>query len=145
GDEVADDVENKSTKDLAKEGDQDDQDLRDEFASEFERLIVQGKEAEFIINSTNSVSAVSSSVNTTGIKNIDDDLRMPNLKYTGIFDGAYDDEEFVAEGDMNNLESSMTVSPIATTRVHKDHLIDQIIKDLHSAPQTRRITKNSEE
>ncbi|GKB69273.1 hypothetical protein Tco_0930685 [Tanacetum coccineum] len=55
-DNVADDAEKKSTKDLAKEGDKDDQDLRDEFASEFERLIVQGKEAEININNTNSVS-----------------------------------------------------------------------------------------
>ncbi|GJY86260.1 hypothetical protein Tco_0500286 [Tanacetum coccineum] len=55
-DDVADDAEKKSTKDPTKEGDKDDQDLRDEFASKFERLIVQGKEAEININSTNSVS-----------------------------------------------------------------------------------------
>ncbi|GKF95456.1 hypothetical protein Tco_0288191, partial [Tanacetum coccineum] len=70
---------------------------------------------------------------------------MPNLEDTGIFGGAYDDEDFVAGGDMNNLESSMPVSHIATTRVHKDHPVKQIIRDLHSSPQTRRMTKNSEE
>ncbi|GJU93450.1 putative ribonuclease H-like domain-containing protein [Tanacetum coccineum] len=166
-DKVADDVEKKTTEDPAKEDDKDDQDLR-----EFERLIVQGKEAEININSTNSVSAVSSPVNTAGTKDADvnstnsiytasplvnfdglsyfnanppDDPKMPNLEDTGIFGGAYDDEDFVAGGDMNNLESSMPVSPIATTRVHKDHPVEQIIRDLHSAPQTRRMTKNSEE
>ncbi|GKA06393.1 putative ribonuclease H-like domain-containing protein [Tanacetum coccineum] len=70
---------------------------------------------------------------------------MPNLEDTGIFGGAYDDEDFVAGGDMNNLESSMPISPILTTRVHKDHPVEQIIGDLHSATQTRRVTKNSEE
>ncbi|GJX46748.1 putative ribonuclease H-like domain-containing protein [Tanacetum coccineum] len=57
-DKVADDVEKKTTKDPIKEDDKDDQDLR-----EFKRLIVQGKEAEININSTNSVSAISSPVN----------------------------------------------------------------------------------
>ncbi|GJV47203.1 putative ribonuclease H-like domain-containing protein [Tanacetum coccineum] len=166
-DKVSNDVEKKTIEDPAKEDDKDDQDLR-----EFERLIVQRKEAEININSTNSVSAVSSPVNTAGTKDADvnstnsiytasplvnfdglsyfnsnppDDLKMPNLEDTGIFGGTYDDEDFVAGGDMNNLEYSMPVSPIATTRVHKDHPVEQIIRDLHSAPQTRRMTKNSEE
>ncbi|GKD00319.1 hypothetical protein Tco_1170593, partial [Tanacetum coccineum] len=43
---------------------------------------------------------------------------MPNLEDTGIFGDVYDNEDFVAGGDMNNLESFMPVSPIATTRVH---------------------------
>ncbi|GJR68906.1 putative ribonuclease H-like domain-containing protein [Tanacetum coccineum] len=144
-DEVADDVGKESTKDPANEGGKDDQDLRDEFEREFERLFVQGKETEININSTNSIFVVSSPINTAGIKDADDEPMMPNLKDTSIFGGAYDDEDFVAGGDMNNLESSMPVSPIVTTRVHKDHLVKQIIRDLHSAPQIRRMTKNSEE
>ncbi|GJT50308.1 putative ribonuclease H-like domain-containing protein [Tanacetum coccineum] len=47
--------------------------------------------------------------------------------------------------DMNNLDAFMPISPIPTTRIHKDHLVEQIIRDLHSAPQTRRMTKNLEE
>ncbi|GKA35427.1 putative ribonuclease H-like domain-containing protein, partial [Tanacetum coccineum] len=35
--------------------------------------------------------------------------------------------------------------PIPTTRVHKDHPVEQIIGDLNSAPKTRRMTKNLEE
>nr|GEV04468.1 copia protein [Tanacetum cinerariifolium] len=49
-----------------------------------------------------------------------------------------DDEDDVgAEADFNNLETSITVSPIPTTRVHKDHSVTQIIGDLSSATQTR--------
>ncbi|GKD13982.1 ribonuclease H-like domain-containing protein [Tanacetum coccineum] len=118
------------------------QDLRDEFEREFERLFVQGKEAEININNTNSISAISSPINTTRTKDVNDEPIMPNI---GIFGDAYDDEDFVAGGDMNNLESSMSVSPIATTRVHKDHPVEQIIGDLHSAPQTRRNKKNDKE
>ncbi|GJT59099.1 putative ribonuclease H-like domain-containing protein, partial [Tanacetum coccineum] len=53
-----------------------------------------------------------------------------------------DDEEVGAEADMNNLATNVPVSPIPTTRVHKDHPLEQIIGDIHSAPQTRRMTKN---
>ncbi|GJV31487.1 putative ribonuclease H-like domain-containing protein [Tanacetum coccineum] len=49
------------------------------------------------------------------------------------------------EADMNNLDAFMLVSHIPTTRIHKDHPVEQIIGDLHSAPQTRRMTKNLEE
>ncbi|GJW53240.1 putative ribonuclease H-like domain-containing protein, partial [Tanacetum coccineum] len=93
-DEVADDAGKKSTKDPVNEGDKDDQDLRDEFKREFERLFVQGKEAEININSTNSISVVSSPINTARIKDVDDEPMMPNLEYTGIFGYAYNDEDF---------------------------------------------------
>ncbi|GKE19472.1 hypothetical protein Tco_1427049, partial [Tanacetum coccineum] len=53
-----------------------------------------------------------------------------------------DNEEVGAEANMNNLATNVPVSPILTTRVHKDHLLEQIIGDIHSAPQTRRMTKN---
>ncbi|GJW11645.1 putative ribonuclease H-like domain-containing protein [Tanacetum coccineum] len=46
-----------------------------------------------------------------------------------------------AEADLNNLETTMNVSPIPTTRLDKDHPKDQIIGDLNSAIQTRRMTK----
>ncbi|GJY01469.1 putative ribonuclease H-like domain-containing protein [Tanacetum coccineum] len=50
-----------------------------------------------------------------------------------------------AEADLNNLETTMNVSHIPTTRIHKDHPKDQIIGDINSATQTRRMTKISKE
>ncbi|GJY50535.1 putative ribonuclease H-like domain-containing protein, partial [Tanacetum coccineum] len=73
------------------------------------------------------------------LEDIDDLLNI------GIFSGAYDDEDVGAEADLNNLETTMNVSPIPTTRIHKDHPKDQIIRDINSATQTRRMTKISEE
>nr|GEW14607.1 hypothetical protein [Tanacetum cinerariifolium] len=53
-----------------------------------------------------------------------------------------DDEEDVgADADFSNLETNITVSPILTTRVHKDHPMTQIIGDLSSAPQTKSMTR----
>ncbi|GKA86400.1 putative ribonuclease H-like domain-containing protein [Tanacetum coccineum] len=103
-------------------------------------------------NNTNNVNAVSSTVNAVGIEvNVVDpktsiellnDLNMPELE-----DIVYsnDDEDVGAEADMNNLDAFMPISPILTTRIHKDHPVEQFIGDLHSASQTRRMTKNLEE
>ncbi|GJS55185.1 ribonuclease H-like domain-containing protein [Tanacetum coccineum] len=133
-----------------KEGDQNVQDFR----AELDNLLVQQKQG--YANSTNRVSTVSPSVSAAGesFTNADDlptDPLMPDLEdtadllNTGIFSGAYDDEDEGAEADLNNLETTMNVSPIPTTRIHKDHPKDQIIRDINSATQTRRMTKISEE
>ncbi|GJS79454.1 putative ribonuclease H-like domain-containing protein [Tanacetum coccineum] len=47
--------------------------------------------------------------------------------------------------DMNNLDTTIQVSPIPTTRIHKDHPLDQVIGDLQSATQTRNMSKNLKE
>nr|GEY20336.1 hypothetical protein [Tanacetum cinerariifolium] len=63
-----------------------------------------------------------------------DDPDMPALE-----DITYsDDEEVVGtEANFSNLETNINVSPIPTTRVHKDHPVTQIIGDLSLASQTR--------
>ncbi|GJR58656.1 putative ribonuclease H-like domain-containing protein [Tanacetum coccineum] len=103
-------------------------------------------------NNTNNVNAVSSTVNAavTEVNVVDpktsielpNDPNMPELEDIVYSD---DDEDVGAEADMNNLDAFMPVSPIPTTRIHKDHPVDQIIRDLNSAPQTRRMTKNLKE
>nr|GEX47960.1 hypothetical protein [Tanacetum cinerariifolium] len=89
-------------------------------------------------SSTQDVDTAEPSINTastninTGSLNINivgsNDPSMPSLEETGIFDDVYDDREVGAEADTNNLELSTVVSPIPTTRVHKDHLKEQIIE-----------------
>nr|GEX66793.1 ribonuclease H-like domain-containing protein [Tanacetum cinerariifolium] len=57
---------------------------------------------------------------------------VPDLEDTAntrIFSGAYDDEVEGAVVDFNNLELTTVVSPIPTTRIHKDHPKEQIIGD----------------
>nr|GEW25670.1 ribonuclease H-like domain-containing protein [Tanacetum cinerariifolium] len=77
-------------------------------------------------NSTNTFSAAGPS-NTA--------VKLEDITYS-------DDEEDVgAEADFTNLETTIIVSPIPTTRVHKDHPVTQIIGDLSSATQTRSMTR----
>ncbi|GJX81542.1 hypothetical protein Tco_0331023, partial [Tanacetum coccineum] len=71
-----------------------------------------------------------------------DDLNIPDLEEIGRFSDAEDDG---VEAGMTNLDTHNPVSPIPTTRIHKDHPIEPIIGDLNSAPQTRRMIKNLEE
>ncbi|GKD23579.1 putative ribonuclease H-like domain-containing protein, partial [Tanacetum coccineum] len=97
-------------------------------------------------NNTNNVNAASTNkVNVVGAKTsieLPNDPNMPDLEEIVHSD---DDEDVGAEADMNNLDAFMPVSPIPTTRIHKDHPVEQVIRDLNSTPQTRRMTKNLEE
>ncbi|GJW27119.1 putative ribonuclease H-like domain-containing protein [Tanacetum coccineum] len=118
--------------------------------SEEGERINQEKDAS--VNSTKNLNTVSLNVNAASIEDnaVDenivygcaDDPNIPNLEEIGRFSDAKDDG---AEADMTNLDTHILVSPIPTTRIHKDHPIEQIIGDLNSAPQTRRMTKNLEE
>ncbi|GJY66321.1 putative ribonuclease H-like domain-containing protein [Tanacetum coccineum] len=103
-------------------------------------------------NTTNNVNAVSSTVNAAVIEDNDVDpktsiklLNDPNMPELEDIVYSDDDEDVGAEVDMNNLDTFMPIIPIPTTRIHKDHPVEQIIGDLHSAPQTRRMTKNLKE
>nr|GEW94417.1 ribonuclease H-like domain-containing protein [Tanacetum cinerariifolium] len=52
-----------------------------------------------------------------------------------------DADDVGAEADINNLQSIISVSPIPTTRIHKDHLTSQIISDFSSTTQTRSMAR----
>ncbi|GKG08350.1 hypothetical protein Tco_0334182, partial [Tanacetum coccineum] len=93
------------------------------------------QEKEDNVNNTNTVNAASTNeVNAVGAKiriELPDDLDMPELEDIVYSD---DDEDVSAEANMNNLDAFMHVSPIPTTRIHKDHPVKQIIGDLNSTP-----------
>nr|GEW05949.1 hypothetical protein [Tanacetum cinerariifolium] len=98
-------------------------------------------------NSSNEVNAAGSIVPTTGPthgkSSFKDASQLPkNLDMLEMEDITYSDHETVgAEADFNNLETSIIVSPILTTRTHKDHPVSQIIGDLSSTTQTRSMTR----
>ncbi|GJZ36596.1 DNA-directed DNA polymerase [Tanacetum coccineum] len=107
------------------------------------------QEKDVSVNSINTINTVSPTINAACIEDNDvdenivygcaDDPNMPELDDIVYSD---DDEDVGVEADMNNLDTFMPISPILTTRIHKDHPIEQIIVDLNSAPQTRRMTKS---
>ncbi|GKD02799.1 ribonuclease H-like domain-containing protein, partial [Tanacetum coccineum] len=70
---------------------------------------------------------------------------MHALEDYSIFDFSRDDEDDGAVADINNLDITIQVSPIPTTRIHRDHPLNQVIGDFQSATQTRKMSKNLEE
>ncbi|GJS33297.1 hypothetical protein Tco_0531679 [Tanacetum coccineum] len=84
-------------------------------------------------NSTNNVNVVSSTVNVAGIEVNDVDLKtsielpndpnMPKLEHIVYSD---DDEDVRAEANIvKYLDAFIPVSPIPTTRIHKDHPVEE--------------------
>nr|GEW76221.1 ribonuclease H-like domain-containing protein [Tanacetum cinerariifolium] len=102
-------------------------------------------------NSINSFNTASPSVNDvspnfgiTGLSSFVDPSKYPDdPDMSELEDIVYsDDEEDVgAEAGLSNMKTNIHVSPILTTRVYKDHPVNQIIGDLNSAPQTKSMTR----
>nr|GFA50861.1 putative ribonuclease H-like domain-containing protein [Tanacetum cinerariifolium] len=101
---------------------------------------------EYNNNSSNGVNAASSLVFTAGQNSIDitNDFSAAgpsNAAIPILEDLSHDADDVGAEADINNLESIISVSPIPTTRIHKDHPTSQIIGDLSSTTQTRSMAR----
>nr|GFD17778.1 hypothetical protein [Tanacetum cinerariifolium] len=106
------------------------------------------QEKDVNVNNTNNINTISPTANAARTQDnvVDenivygcvDDLNMPNLEEIVYSD---DDEDVGAEADKTNLDTSILVSSIPTTRIHKNHPVKQIIGDILSTPQTRRMTK----
>nr|GFC99779.1 hypothetical protein [Tanacetum cinerariifolium] len=102
--------------------------------------------AECFNNSSNEVNAAGSSVFADGLNftNSTNDFSvvgpsnaaMPNLE-----DLSHNADDVGAEADINNMESIISVSPIPTSRIYRDHPTSQIIGDLSSTTQTRSMAR----
>ncbi|GJV92880.1 putative ribonuclease H-like domain-containing protein, partial [Tanacetum coccineum] len=86
------------------------------------------QEKEDNVHITNNVNAASTNeVNVVGGNTsieLPDDLNMPALEDYSIFDFTRDYVNDGVVADMNNLDIAIQVSPIPTTRIHKDHPLD---------------------
>nr|GEU55813.1 hypothetical protein [Tanacetum cinerariifolium] len=106
------------------------------------------QEKEDNVNSTNNVNIVSSTVNAAGTNENNDlpfDLNMHALKDFSTFNFLIDDEDDGTMAYINNIDTTIQVSHVPTTRIHKDHPFDQVIRDFQSVIQTRHMLKNLEE
>nr|GEX78658.1 retrovirus-related Pol polyprotein from transposon TNT 1-94 [Tanacetum cinerariifolium] len=90
---------------------------------------------------TNRVNVVSENISNE----LPFDPEMPELEDISTFNFLSDHEDVGKEADMNKLDTTIQVSPIPTTRIHKDHPLDHVIGDLHLITQTRNMSKNLKE
>nr|GEV70607.1 hypothetical protein [Tanacetum cinerariifolium] len=99
----------KFVKDLSKENECNDQEKEDN------------------VKSTNNVNTISLTINVVStIKNneLPFDLNMPACEDVNTFNFSSDDEDDGTMADMNNLDTTIQVSHVPTTRIHKDHPLD---------------------
>nr|GFA44931.1 hypothetical protein [Tanacetum cinerariifolium] len=75
--------------------------------------------------------------------NYPNDHLMPDLEDARIFDDAYDDRDEGAEANYNNLETVISVSPIPSTKIHKDHLKEHIIREMEPKKVTQDLDDES--
>ncbi|GJU24442.1 putative ribonuclease H-like domain-containing protein [Tanacetum coccineum] len=107
------------------------------------------QEKDASVNNTNTINIIRTTVIIVGIEDndvdenivyrCDDDQNMPELEEIVYSDN---DEDVGAEADINNWDTHIHVNLIPTTIIYKDHPVEQIIGDIYSAPQTRRMTKS---
>ncbi|GKE79099.1 retrovirus-related pol polyprotein from transposon TNT 1-94, partial [Tanacetum coccineum] len=137
----------KSSQDDGSKPSSDDKKKVDEDPRKDSESIDQEKDDN--VNITNNVNAASTNeVNAIGGKTsikLLDDPNMPALEDISIFDLSRDNEDVGVEAGINNLDTTIQVSPISTTRIHKDHPLNQVIGDLQSTTQKRNMLKNLEE
>nr|GEV02258.1 hypothetical protein [Tanacetum cinerariifolium] len=72
------------------------------------------------------------------------DPLMPDLEDARIIDDAYKDRAKGVKVEYNNLETVIPVNPIPSTRIHKDHPKEHIIRELNSVVLTRKMAKQNE-
>ncbi|GJU21676.1 putative ribonuclease H-like domain-containing protein [Tanacetum coccineum] len=99
------------------------------------------QEKEDNVNSTNNVNtAGTNEVNVIGGKTsieLPFDPNMLALEDDKIFDFSRDNEDDGVVANMNNLDTTIQVSPNPTTRIHKDHPLNQVIGDLQSQKRSQ--------
>nr|GEV26693.1 hypothetical protein [Tanacetum cinerariifolium] len=107
------------------------------------------QENEDNVNITNNVNAVGTNeVNVVGANTSNElpfDPEIPALEDISTFNFSSDHENEDEMANINNLDTTIQASPNTTTRIHKDHPLDQVIGDLHSTTQTRNMLKNLKE
>nr|GEW64726.1 hypothetical protein [Tanacetum cinerariifolium] len=120
---------NDGSKPSSDDGKKVDEDLRN-------KSECKDQKKEDNVNNTNNVNTISLTVNVAGINevNVDGgiissklpfDPNMPALEDVGIFDFSRNDEDDDVVADMNNLDTTIQVNPIPTTKIHKHHPLDQ--------------------
>nr|GFC81092.1 hypothetical protein [Tanacetum cinerariifolium] len=101
---------------------------------------------ECINNSSNEVNAAGSSVFAAELNFINNnnnfyDAGPSNADMPNLEDFSHNANDVGVEADINNMESIISVSPIPTSRIHKDHPTSQNIGDMSSTTQTRSMAR----
>ncbi|GJS40932.1 putative ribonuclease H-like domain-containing protein [Tanacetum coccineum] len=134
-------VENQITVDAEDVADKEEQhqmsDAEQAMKDELEKMVAQEVVAQAVDDATRQAFKEEKRKNASIKKAPQATNDSDAFPTTGIFNGAYDDEDVGAVADFNNMDNTINVSPIPTLRIPKDHPKGQILGDPKSANQTR--------
>ncbi|GJU69932.1 retrovirus-related pol polyprotein from transposon TNT 1-94 [Tanacetum coccineum] len=94
------------------------------------------------------LNAVGPSINTASLNECDSPKDMFTMGVSSTLEATHIEsfsDEDEPEVDLGNITNSYTVPTTPNTRIHKDHLIDNVIGDVKSSIQIRRMTKPTSE
>ncbi|GJU81184.1 putative ribonuclease H-like domain-containing protein [Tanacetum coccineum] len=125
-----------------KDDEKDDDQQGDQGQKENDARVYQ----EEVVNSINILNTNNAKeVNTAGEKAGLELLHDPDMPEVEDIIYSNEDDNVGAKADITNMDTNIPISPIPTTRIHKDHPLDQVIGDVHLVTQTRRMSKNFDE
>nr|GEV67874.1 hypothetical protein [Tanacetum cinerariifolium] len=98
-------------------------------------------------NNTKDVNMAGPSINTANLNINTTSLIVNTVRQSDNFFGAdYDIRSLDGvEVDISNISTAYPVPTTPNTRIHKDHSLDNVIGDIQSGVQTRRITVTTDE
>ncbi|GJY32984.1 putative ribonuclease H-like domain-containing protein, partial [Tanacetum coccineum] len=100
-------------------------------------------------DSTQDVNTVEPSINTGSINfnigSLNTNTINPTVNTAPLEDTHAEFFGDETEVDMSNISTTYPVPSTPNTRIHKDHSLDNVIGDVQSSVQTRRMTKTSNE
>ncbi|GKF83962.1 hypothetical protein Tco_0248860, partial [Tanacetum coccineum] len=99
-------------------------------------------------NGSFKLNIVDPSVNTTSSYDQDSPKDMFTMGASHILEATHVEffsDEDEPKFDLGNITNSYTVPTTPNTRIHKDHPIENMIVDVKSSVQTRRMTKPTSE
>nr|GEV00671.1 ribonuclease H-like domain-containing protein [Tanacetum cinerariifolium] len=98
-------------------------------------------------NSTKDVNTAGPSINTTNLNINTDSLKVNIVRQSDDFFGADNDMRSLdgVEVFISNIFITYHVLTTPNTRIHKDHSLNNVIGDMQSGVQTRRMTVTSDE
>ncbi|GJR87128.1 putative ribonuclease H-like domain-containing protein [Tanacetum coccineum] len=91
-----------------------------------------------------NINIVSPPVNTVSSSSYQTQPEVSPMRENATYEATYDDF-FGDEADITNITNSYTVPSTPNTRIHKDHSLDNVIGDVQSGVQTRRMKKPADE
>nr|GFD06183.1 hypothetical protein [Tanacetum cinerariifolium] len=98
-------------------------------------------------NSTKDVNTTGPSINTASSNINTASPTLNTVRQSDDFFGAYNDMRSLdeVEVDISNISTTYPVPTTPNTRIHNDHSFDNVIGDMQSGVQTRRMTVTTDE